>query len=77
MAKGGVAMTHGTDEQDVQAPPVEKKSQVDQLLAHGEGGERANYVDQVVELYEASERNYRAAMLAGQVVNGFTDSTNY
>ena len=46
----------------------------DEAVALGDG---SDYVDAVVQLAEASERNYRAAVLAGQVVNGATDSTNY
>jgi len=48
--------------------------QVEQLLSLHVTSE---YVDAVVRLAEQSERNYRAAVLAGQVVNGVTDSTNY
>jgi hypothetical protein len=48
------------------------EAHVEQLLENGN-----SYVDDVIALYEASERNYRAAMTAGTVVNGFSDSTNY
>jgi hypothetical protein len=37
----------------------------------------SEFVERVVTLYEASERNYRAAMTAGTVVHGASASTNF
>lgn len=42
-----------------------------------EAGSPGSYIQDVVDLYEATERNYRAAVMAGAVVNGFSDSTNF
>lgn len=53
---------------------VEEAADVEELLAEHEG---SDYVEAVMELAEQSERNYRAAVMAGKVVNGFSDSTNY
>jgi hypothetical protein len=72
MVKGELPVAFETETTE---PPETGMSEVDELLAQMGGG--SDYADQVVELYEASERNYRAAMMAGHVVNGFTDSTNY
>jgi hypothetical protein len=63
-----------TDTEIRTEPSEVESSEVDELLRE-QGG--SDYADKVVELYEASERNYRAAVLAGHVVNGFSDSTNY
>lgn len=35
-----------------------------------------SWVNDVVEVYESSERNYRAAVMAGTVVSGLSDTTN-
>ena len=45
---------------------------LERLLAHAD-----SYINDVVEVYEASERNYRAAMTAGTVVKGLSDTTNF
>lgn len=55
---------------------VSSGADVDDLLRHDER-EAGAYIDAVVELAEQSERNYRAAVMAGQIVNGVTNSTNY
>jgi hypothetical protein len=53
---------------------VEDAADVEKFLADVEG---SGYVEAVVQLAEQSERTYRAAVMAGKVVNGFSDSTNY
>lgn len=64
---------HNGNGDDV-AVNVDNAVDVEKLLADFEGSE---YVEAVVELAEQSERNYRAAVMAGAVINGFSDSTNY
>ena len=45
----------------------------DELQTLLERADGSDYVDQVVELYEESERNYRAAVTSGAVIYGFSD----
>jgi 6,7-dimethyl-8-ribityllumazine synthase len=59
---------------DGAAVDVQGAADVEGLIAKYEG---SDYIEAVVELAEQSERNYRAAVMAGQVINGRTDSTNY
>jgi hypothetical protein len=65
---------HNNHEGGTTAIDVEEAADVERLLAVYDS---SDYVEAVVELAEQSERNYLAAVSAGQVVNGATDSTNY
>jgi hypothetical protein len=53
---------------------VADATEVERLVAEYPASE---YVEAVVELAERSERTYAAAVNAGHVVYGFSDSTNY
>ena len=64
-------MSDVTSEPIPTSEPLE--AEVDRLLAEGE----STYVDEVMALYESSERKYRAAMAAGEIVHGLSDSTNF
>jgi hypothetical protein len=56
------------------AVDLQEAAELERIIATYEG---SDYIEAVVELAEQSDRNYRAAVLAGHVVNGTTDSTNY
>lgn len=61
-------------EDTTHTPTADEVIELEQLLAAYPSD---SYVDTVIQLAEASQRGFTAAVNAGHVVNGFATSTNY